>query len=154
MPYISPTTCTSIDKQRSCTIARPQMATARTAPTDLRTTLALERTRLAHERTLMAWVRTATSLISFGFTIYKFFQYLRQSQPAAVGYGRFAPRSFALVMIGLGIGALTLATIQHRRDLNALQGEYGALPRSTAAIVASIVAILGILALVLVLFHQ
>ena len=35
--------------------------------------LALDRTRLAYERTLMAWVRTATSLISFGFTIYKFF---------------------------------------------------------------------------------
>ena len=46
------------------------------------TKLAIERTRLAHERTLMAWVRTATSLISFGFTIYKFFEYLRESQGA------------------------------------------------------------------------
>jgi len=48
---------------------------------DSSTALALERTRLAHERTLMAWVRTATSLISFGFTIYKAFEYLRQRQP-------------------------------------------------------------------------
>ena len=39
---------------------------------DSSTRLAVDRTRLAHERTLMAWVRTATSLISFGFTIYKF----------------------------------------------------------------------------------
>jgi putative membrane protein len=39
------------------------------------TELAVDRTWLAHERTLMAWVRTATSMISFGFTIYKFFQY-------------------------------------------------------------------------------
>ena len=38
------------------------------------TDLAFERTVLAHERTLMAWVRTAVSMISFGFTIYKFFQ--------------------------------------------------------------------------------
>jgi putative membrane protein len=37
--------------------------------------LAVDRTWLAHERTLMAWVRTATSMISFGFTIYKFFQF-------------------------------------------------------------------------------
>jgi putative membrane protein len=37
------------------------------------TKLAVERTRLAYERTLMAWVRTATSLISFGFTLFKFF---------------------------------------------------------------------------------
>ncbi len=38
------------------------------------TKLAIARTRLSYERTLMAWVRTAISLISFGFTIYKFFQ--------------------------------------------------------------------------------
>ena len=42
------------------------------------TRLAVDRTRLAYERTLMAWTRTATSLISFGFTIYKFFEYLRE----------------------------------------------------------------------------
>ena len=29
----------------------------------------------------MAWVRTATSLISFGFTIFKFFQFLREDRP-------------------------------------------------------------------------
>jgi hypothetical protein len=51
------------------------------AALDSSTALALERTRLAHERRLMAWVRTATSLISFGFTIYKAFEYLRQRQP-------------------------------------------------------------------------
>ena len=43
--------------------------------------LALRRTFLAHERTLMAWIRTSVSLISFGFTIYKFFQYLAQEIP-------------------------------------------------------------------------
>ena len=41
---------------------------------DIGTQLAFDRTRLAYDRTMMAWVRTATSLISFGFTIYKFFQ--------------------------------------------------------------------------------
>jgi len=40
----------------------------------INTNLAYERTNLAHERTLMAWVRTGTSLITFGFTIYKYFQ--------------------------------------------------------------------------------
>jgi len=43
-----------------------------------RTYLAYERTYLAHERTLMGWVRTAISLISFGFTIAKVFEYLRE----------------------------------------------------------------------------
>ena len=51
---------------------------------DTGTRLAVERTRLAYERTLMAWVRTATSLISFGFTVYKFFQFDVSKQPARV----------------------------------------------------------------------
>ena len=41
---------------------------------DIATKLAFDRTRAAYERTMMAWIRTATSLITFGFTIYKFFQ--------------------------------------------------------------------------------
>jgi hypothetical protein len=69
------------------------------------TKLAIDRTRLAHERTLMAWVRTATSLISFGFTVYKFFQYLQESQGVAVK-GAIGPREFAALMIGIGITAL------------------------------------------------
>lgn len=40
----------------------------------LGTRLSIENTRLAIERTVMAWVRTGTSMITFGFTIYKFFQ--------------------------------------------------------------------------------
>jgi putative membrane protein len=61
----------------------------------------------------MPWVRTATLLISFGFTIYKAFEYLRQRQPD-VAHGVLGPRNSALVLIGLGIGALVLATVQHR----------------------------------------
>jgi putative membrane protein len=46
---------------------------------DTATELAFDRTRAAYERTMMAWIRTATSLITFGFTIYKFFQTKRQT---------------------------------------------------------------------------
>src|SRR5581483_2367687 len=48
---------------------------AKSAPFD-QVGLAFERTYLAHERTLMAWIRTAASLITFGFTLFKYFQYL------------------------------------------------------------------------------
>jgi len=47
---------------------------------DPRVQLAFERTFLAYERTRIAWVRTALALISFGFVIAKFFQYLREKQ--------------------------------------------------------------------------
>jgi putative membrane protein len=49
--------------------------------TDKNTRLGVERTRLAYERTMMAWVRTATSLITFGFSIYKFFQIETAASP-------------------------------------------------------------------------
>jgi len=39
--------------------------------------MAIERTMMAAERTIMAWTRTSISLISFGFTIYKFLQYMQ-----------------------------------------------------------------------------
>jgi putative membrane protein len=102
----------------------------------------------------MAWVRTATSLISFAFTIYKFFQYVRESQPAAPPQRMLDPRAFALAMIGLGFGSLILATLQHRHDLRALEAQFGPLPPSTAAIVASVVSALGLLTLILVLLRQ
>ncbi len=118
------------------------------------TKLAIERTRLSHERTLMAWVRTATSLISFGFTIYKFFEYLRESQGAPTR-SAIGPREFAVVMIGIGITSMILATIGHRRSMRALRTEYGALiPYSLATVVAGLIGILGVILLVAVLFRM
>ena len=133
------------------------MAGDRTHMADERTGLALERTRLAHERTLMAWVRTATSLISFGFTIYKFFQGLSDAQRITDSERLIGPRELALVMITLGVGSLVLATFQHRADMAKLAREYaqyGSSPRSNSMIVASCVGVLGILALILVLLRQ
>src|SRR6185436_13456573 len=88
---------------------------------DSSTALALERTRLAHERTLMAWVRTATSLISFGFTIYKFFQFLREQGETPHTEHRFGARGFALVMISVGLVSLLLATLGHWQYMKALR---------------------------------
>lgn len=120
------------------------------------TKLALERTRLAYERTLMAWVRTATSLISFGFTIYKFFQYLRESQQIPPDTGKvLGARGFALLMIGTGLAALTAATIEHRRNVQALKSRYHDLvPASLATVIAGFVAMLGIVGLLAVMFRQ
>src|SRR6185295_19674543 len=99
------------------------------APTLSSTQLAVDRTRLAHDRTLMAWVRTATSLISFGFTIYKFFQTVQekgQTQPGRL----FGPREFALIMIGIGLAALALATVQHRQEMRRMRAQYPEVPYS------------------------
>ena len=126
--------------------------TASTAALPDATRLAVERTRLAYERTLMAWTRTAMSLISFGFTIYKFFQYLREGQPVAHD-GVLGPRGFALLMIGIGLAALVFATIEHRRSMQGLRATYGPAPYSLAAIVAGLIAVLGVAGLLAVLLR-
>jgi len=110
---------------------------------DVATRLAVDRTRLAHERTLMAWVRTATSLITFGFAIYKFFEFELKGQPNPDRL--IGPRGFALIMIGIGLIALLLSTIEHRQSMQAMRAEFGHIPLSTAAVVAGLISVLGIL---------
>jgi len=100
----------------------------------------------------MAWVRTATSLISFGFTIYKFFQFdinkgVRSDQ-------LIGPREFAMILILIGLGSLLAATIQHRFDRKALSALDPEVPRSMAALLALVIAILGVAAFIVVLLRQ
>ena len=119
-----------------------------------RTRAAVERTRLAYERTLMAWVRTAVSLISFGFTIYKFFQYLHESNPQRAVPRLLGAREFALLMIATGLVTLVLATYQHRQGMRAMRARYPDLPGSVAGWLAVFVALLGLLSLGLVVLNH
>ncbi len=129
-----------------------QVETAK-KPLDASTTLAVDRTRLAYERTLMAWIRTATSLITFGFTIYKFFQ-IELAREGPRTNRLIGPRQFALLMIVIGLVSLLMATLEHRRDLKALNAEYPGGRRSLARVLAALISILGLLALFAVLFRQ
>jgi putative membrane protein len=116
------------------------------------THLAMERTWLAHERTLMAWVRTATSMISFGFTIYKFFQFEAADRWPATR-GRLTPRGFALIMIVIGLVALLVATISHYVETRTIVANLGR-KYSAAAIVAGFVSVLGIVTLLATVFRR
>jgi len=110
-----------------------------------RTGLALERTIIASERTLMAWIRTALSMIGFGFTMYKFFQYL----PEEIATGNIkrpqAPRNLGLTLIALGTLALTAAAWQHRVFLNKLGTSKGRHVWSVSFVVAILVILIGVL---------
>ena len=128
------------------------MTTTPATPLDAATRLSVDRTWLSHERTLMAWVRTATSLISFGFAIYKFFQYLRDSSGNAAT-NPAGPRRFGLSMILIGLVALILATIQYRGDIAKLAARYGPQPRSLTAALSALVGILGVVGLAFVYFR-
>jgi putative membrane protein len=136
---------------------RTALADRRTTLADQRNQLALSRTLVAHDRTLMAWVRTALSLISFGFTIYKFFQQLPKDLAAQAPARIMGSRGVALVLMGIGVGSLALATLEYRNQIQRLREQYkqyGPFQRSLTPVVAVVISSLGLLGFVLVIFNQ
>jgi len=119
-----------------------------------RTNLALQRTIIASERTLMAWIRTAISMIGFGFSIYKFFQY--QAEEIAAGNIRRpqAPRNLGMSLIALGTMGLAAAAWQHRRYLNEIGVTQNRHVWSISFIVAVAVILIGIITLYGVLLRH
>lgn len=107
-----------------------------------RTDLALMRTRLGADRTLMAWLRTALSMISFGFTIYKFLQEFSRAEKLTLSDQ--GPRNLGLTLVGLGTAALIVASFQHWSLMKDLHGQASARTKiSLVLIVAVAVALLG-----------
>jgi putative membrane protein len=109
-----------------------------------RTDLALKRTQLAAERTLMAWLRTSLSMISFGFTIYKFLQELGRAEKLTLPDQ--GPRNLGLALVGLGTVALIVASFQYWSMMKDLQDQSSTRTKiSLALIVAVAIALLGTL---------
>jgi putative membrane protein len=113
--------------------------------------LALARNRLANERTMMAWIRTSVSLISFGFSIYKFFDFYSGGHMQSTGV--IGPRRFAMAMIGIGLFALAAAVGQHWWEAHVLH-KAGVGRNSMATVVAGLVAIIGVLAMIAVVLRE
>lgn len=106
--------------------------------------MAIDRTRMAAERTLMAWSRTALSLISFGFTIYKFMQTLQDQSKVPVLKPQ-APRDVGLMLIGLGTAALIAATIQHWKYMKKLDPQHTYKLWDLSFVVAILLTMIGLL---------
>jgi putative membrane protein len=118
---------------------------------DASTRLALARTYAAYERTMMAWIRTATSLITFGFSVYKFFQL--EAPRMAERKRLIGPRQFALMLVSIGLVSLLLATFEYRQNIRTLGAEYAG-KRSLSVLVAALISMLGFIALFLMIFRQ
>ena len=119
---------------------------------NLTTKLALQRTRVAYDRTMMAWIRTATSLITFGFGVYKFFQL--ELKVAGRENQRIGVREFALLMVSAGVLAMILGSLEHWRNMQDLRKEDPSLRRSQVGKLAAFIVGIGVLALIAVIFRQ
>jgi putative membrane protein len=73
---------------------------------------------MAADRTLMAWIRTSLSMLSFGFTIYKFLEGVAQSgnlkRPES-------PQVVGLFLAATGTAAIVLGTLGYWATLKDLQ---------------------------------
>ena len=120
-----------------------------------RTGMSFQRTRLSADRTLMSVIRTSLSLISFGFTIFQFFQKLREAGTLS---GATAPRQFGMSLVVLGIAMLVVGIVYHVHFMLGLRQERTAMvtaglihgqshfPVSYTLIIAFLLLVLGLLA--------
>jgi putative membrane protein len=127
-----------------------------------RTGMAFQRTRMAADRTLMAVIRTALSLISFGFTIFTFFNKLKD---AGVLKGAAPARNFGESLVLLGIGMLILGIVYHVRFMLGLRSTRATMksdelvhaesgfPTSLVLIVAVILLLIGVAAALSMIGH-
>ncbi|QCI69364.1 DUF202 domain-containing protein [Phreatobacter stygius] len=125
--------------------------------------MAFQRTRMGADRTLMSVIRTSLSLIGFGFTIFQFFDRLRDSHVLAAGSA--APRNFGLALVLLGVGMQAIGIIYHLNFMRELRAERSALaadglihgtsryPVSLTLIVAVLLFMIGLLAITSMIFN-
>ena len=131
----------------------PELTIETAVSEDVSTRFSFERTLLSHERTLMAWIRTSTSLITFGFAFYKFFQLELGAPLRARAHQVIGAREFAMLMSAIGSFALVLATIQHWQYRKNLRKQHMEIPFSLSLLVAGLISALGLLATVSAIFR-
>jgi putative membrane protein len=132
-------------------MVQDQQSTTPAPPVASVNELAVERTIMAAERTLMSWTRTSISLISFGFTIYKFLEYMQSEGKAIVFTNPNGPKNFGIALILIGVVALALASVQYRSlEKRLMPGK--TLVFSLSFSVAWLILLLGFLALTNIFF--
>ena len=100
---------------------------------------------------MLSWIRTATSLITFGFGVYKFFQIERKPELQKYLIG---PEEFGLLLVAIGLLSLVLATWEFRANIRQFGRQYSEQRRSPTVALAALISVLGVAAFVIMLFRQ
>ena len=127
-----------------------------------RTGMSFQRTRMSADRTLMSVIRTSLSLIGFGFTIFQFFEKLKEAGTLAHAG---APRNFGIALVALGIVMLVGGIIYHVQFMLHLRHQREAMiaeglvhgeskfPVSLTLLTAVILLLIGVTAITSMLFN-
>jgi uncharacterized membrane protein YidH (DUF202 family) len=141
---------------------RTDLSTDRTEMSMRRTGMSFQRTRMSAERTLMSFIRTSLSLIGFGFTIFQFFEKMKQ---AGTLTHDAAPRNFGITLVLLGIVMLLFGIayhvqfmygLRHERDAMRAEGTIHAqskFPPSITLVTAIILLFVGVFAILSMMFQ-
>ena len=125
-----------------------------------RTDLGIQRTAMAASRTMMAWVRTGTSLISFGFTIYKVLQaaVTTTAKPSSLSLLHAqGPRRLGLMLIFLGTVSIILGNVEYlktARQLNAMAGKEYKMKADLSLVIGALVGLLGLFLFITILTNS
>jgi putative membrane protein len=127
-----------------------------------RTGMSFQRTRMSADRTLMSVIRTSLSLIGFGFTIFQFFEKMKE---AGTLTHAAAPRNFGVALVALGIVMLIGGIAYHLQFMLHLRLQRDAMiaeglvhgeskfPVSLTLLTAIILLAIGIAAIVSMVFN-
>jgi putative membrane protein len=110
--------------------------------------LAVTRTQLALQRTQMAAVRTSVSMISFGFTIAKFFNDLKSIDSLKTISTAYSSSNVGYWLVLIGTAYIIITSVQYQFDYRALHIP-GVRRRIPFTFLLSVV--IGILGLVLII---
>ena len=110
----------------------------------------------------MSVIRTSLSLIGFGFTIFQFFERLKEAGTMAHAA---APRNFGITLVALGIMMLIGGIFYHVQFMMHLRGQRAAMmadglvlgeskfPLSLTLITACLLLLIGIFAIISMVFQ-
>ena len=92
----------------------------------------------------MSWIRTALALISFGFTIIKFFEYLKYIASNNIKIPTTGITHLGIYLILLGTLSLVPAIFEYKKEINVLNKIDGFTQNSYIVIVGYCVGLIGL----------